>query len=220
MDEELIKRVCDLTCTKEDVVRDQTTIQYDTEYPFKKYYHVETIIGALNKYISHEWDDQTLAHWACIYNWIINGGFDDHLKEDMNSVEEFLKEVLTWDLDGLSFFSDDFLEEGEDVSSWFKQYRDLDYVWQTRKNWKGVYIRNESDIEYSCYNYAVLINDTTKEYMIIYFDYFDWEFEDEDFKHVSDEEFSSLIDELKEKQYNILSYSEESFYSRLSDDDE
>ena len=33
-DKELIQRVCNLTCLKEEVVRNQTTIKYDTEHPF------------------------------------------------------------------------------------------------------------------------------------------------------------------------------------------
>ena len=61
-DKEMIRKVCDLTCPKEEVVRNQTTIKYDTEHPFKTYYNVSTITGAITKYISKEWDDQTLAH--------------------------------------------------------------------------------------------------------------------------------------------------------------
>jgi hypothetical protein len=46
-DKELIQRVCNLTCLKEEVVRNQTTIKYDTEHPFKKYYSLSTIKGAI-----------------------------------------------------------------------------------------------------------------------------------------------------------------------------
>lgn len=66
-DVELIKRVCDLTCSRNDVIRNQTTIKYDNDEPFKKYYDVNIIINALKKYISHEWDDKMLSHWACVY---------------------------------------------------------------------------------------------------------------------------------------------------------
>ena len=79
-DKELIQKVCELTCSKEDVVRDQTTIKYNTENPFKTYYNVSTLTGAFKKYIANEWDDQTLAHWACIYCWVLCGGFDDNVK--------------------------------------------------------------------------------------------------------------------------------------------
>ena len=51
-DKELIERICNLTCSKEDVWRYQSTINYDSEYPFRKYYDVNIIIGAINKYIS------------------------------------------------------------------------------------------------------------------------------------------------------------------------
>ena len=35
-DKELIQKICDLTCSKTDVVRNQTTIKYDSNHPFKK----------------------------------------------------------------------------------------------------------------------------------------------------------------------------------------
>lgn len=37
-DKDLIQRICDLTCTSNDVIINQTTIKYDTEHPFRKYY--------------------------------------------------------------------------------------------------------------------------------------------------------------------------------------
>ena len=76
-DKELIEKVCTLTCSKSDVDRDQTTVKYDTEYPFRKYYSIEIIKGAIEKFLSGEWDAQTLAGWACIYDWILCGGFED-----------------------------------------------------------------------------------------------------------------------------------------------
>ena len=120
-DKEMIRKVCDLTCSKEEVVRNQTTIKYDTEHPFKTYYNVSTITGAITKYISKEWDDQTLAHWACIYCWILSGGFDDNVKEDLDTFEGFFRDVVTWDLDGLSFFSAED-DESEDMHECIKLF--------------------------------------------------------------------------------------------------
>ena len=53
-DKDLTNKVCNLTCTKEDVCRDQSIIKYDYENPFKKYYDIDIIVGAINKYISKE----------------------------------------------------------------------------------------------------------------------------------------------------------------------
>ncbi len=219
IDYELIKKVCNLTCSKEDVDRDQTTVKYDTEYPFKKNYSIETIIGAFNKYINHEWDDKTLACWACIYCWILEGGANDALKENINSLEEFLKNVITWDLDGLSFFGDSLLEDKSiDLAKWMQQYKNLDHVWNTRENWKGTYATITFYAEDNGEQYVVLINDVSKEYIIIFSDHLENKYEDENFKFVSDEEFIDLIEKLKENNYKILSYSEKSYYSDISDE--
>lgn len=204
-DKELIERVCNLTCTKNDVVRNQTTIHYDIEYPFKKYYSIDALIGAFKKYLSKEWDDILLSHWACIYCWILSGGFSIELKEDLNSFEEFFMETLTWSLDGLSFFQDDLLEEGtKEVFDWIEFYKNLDDVWQTRNDWHCVYAMPE---EYNKLNedyYIVLINDKTKKYMIMYSNWLQIGFEDEHFKYVSKKDFKILIEELKNKNYEII----------------
>ena len=52
-DKDLITKVCNLTCSKMDLSIDQRTINYDIESPFKKYYDVNTIIGAIYKYLSN-----------------------------------------------------------------------------------------------------------------------------------------------------------------------
>lgn len=127
IEKELIKRVCDVTCSKEDVVRPQDTIAYDPNNPFKKYYHIESIIMAINKYASHEWDDQTLAHWACIYCWILCGGFKN-VKEKLNSLEQFLKDDITWSLDGLSFFDESYFEEDAGPADLIEAYKTIDYI--------------------------------------------------------------------------------------------
>jgi len=216
-DKDLIERVCNLTCTKEDVVRNQNTIKYDTEYPFNKYYDINAIIGAFNKYLSKEWDDLTLSGWFCIYDWIIRGGFFN-IVEDLNPLEQFLVDVISWDLDGLSFFDEEYLENGlDEVYESMEQLKNLDHVWQTRFEWKGVYSPIGECDKGNGEQYVVLINDKTKEYMIMYSDYFKNGYEDEFFKYVSEEEFKKLIEELKTKDYTIISFAEELYYSEIEE---
>ena len=183
-DKELIQRVCNLTCLKEEVVRNQTTIKYDTEHPFKKYYSFSTIKGAIEKYISNEWDDQTLAHWACIYCWILSGGFDDNLTDDLNSFETFFKDFITWDLDGLSFFSAED-EEPNDMQEIIALFEDYDHIWQTRNEWEVVYAMIGPFAKENEDQYALLVNNTKKEYMIMYSDHLKNGYEDEHFHFVS-----------------------------------
>lgn len=220
-DKDLIEKICNLTCDKNDVYRNQTTINYDYEYPFKKYYDVNIIIGAFNKYLSKEWDDRTLAGWFCIYNWIICGGFHDDLKENLNSLEEFLKDVISWYLDGLSFFDEEnYLEDGmNDVYSWIDGFKNLDHIWQTRNDWKAVYAMVGKFAAFNENQYVVLINEKLNEYIIIHSDHLENGFEDEIFKYTTEEEFAKLIEKLKEN-YKIISCSEEFYYSDLYDVDD
>ena len=215
-DKDLIQRVCNLTCSKEDVVRSQTTIAYDKLQPFRKYYNVEAIKGAMEKFASDEWDDQTLAHWACIYCWILSGGFGDNVKEDLDTFEGFFRDVVTWDLDGLSFFSAED-DESTDMHECIKLFEYYDHVWQTRKQWRAVYAMIGPFAEENGDQYVALINDTTKEYMIIYSDHLENGFQDEYFKFVTQEEHILLIEQLKNSGYQILSCSEEYYYMDILD---
>lgn len=216
-DYSLIKRVCDLSCTEEDVIRPQTTIKYDNEYPFKKYYSVKTIIGAINKYLTNEWSDRMLAHWACVYCWVLCGGFDKNLKEELNSFEQFLVDVLTWDLDGLSFFDESTIEEGrQGLECRINFYKDLDHIWKTREKWRCIYAMVGECAEFNGDQYVVLVNDATREYMIVYSDHLKNGYKDKYFKYVSEEALIESVAELEKKQYQLLSASEESFYSEIS----
>ena len=201
---------------KREVVRNQTTIKYDTEHPFKTYYNVSTITGAISKYISKEWDDQTLAHWAGIYCWILSGGFNDNITEDLNTLEGFLRDIVIWDLDGLSFFSaeDNDLQDVQECIEHFEYY---DRIWQTRKQWRAVCAMIGPFAEENGDQYVALINDTTKEYMIIYSDHLENGFEDDYFKFITQEEHVLLIEQLKRSEYQILSCSEEFYYADISD---
>ena len=215
-DKELRQRVCNRTCLKEEVVRNQTTIKYDTEYPFRKYYSLSTIKGAIEKYISNEWDDQTLAHWACVYCWILSGGFDDNLKDDLNSFETFFKDFITWDLDGLSFFSAED-EEPNDMQESIALFEHYDHIWQTRNEWEVVYAMIGPFAKENEDQYALLVNNTKKECMIMYSDHLENGYEDERFHFVSQDEYVALVEQLKKDGYTVLSCSEEYYYMEIND---
>ena len=55
-DKEIIEKVCNLTFKDEDIPCCQIDIKYNHDAPFYKYYNVNSIIGALNKYLSGEWN--------------------------------------------------------------------------------------------------------------------------------------------------------------------
>ena len=218
-DKELTQKVCNLTCTKKDVVRDQTKIKYDNEHPFRKYYNIKAIIGAIEKFLSGEWDDQLLSHWACIYCWILLGGCDyDNMIADLNTFEGFLRDKITWDLDGLSFFRTEHFDDYIEMMHNTKQfYEDFDHIWNTRDEWKAVYAMIGPNAEENGEQYVVLVNDITKEYMLIFSDHIENGFEDEHFRFITQDEFIAYIEQLKSKNYKILSCAEEYYYMELED---
>lgn len=218
-DKELIQKVCDLTCSKDEVVRNQTTIKYDTEHPFKKYYSSSTIIGAIEKYISNEWDDQTLSHWACIYSWILSGGFKDDVIDDLNSFETFFKDFITWNLDGLSFFSSE-CEEADEMEELIVLFKNFDHIWQTRSQWKVIYAMIGPYAKINNDQYALLVNDTTKEFMIMYSDHLKNGYEDEHIHFVSQAEHISIVEQIKKDGYTMLSCSEEFYYTEINDEND
>lgn len=135
-------------------------------------------------------------------------------------MEDFFKEVLTWDLDGLSFFSDDFSKNPtQEIFDRIDFYKNFDHLWQTINDWKGFCAPIDKYDEFNEQLYVVLVNETLKEYMIIHTDGFDVESNDKYFKKVSKEEFINVVDELKNKTYKLLPFDEEWFYSDLSDED-
>lgn len=73
--QELINKVCTLSCTKEDLVLDYSSIKNlerkDSKCSFIKYYNLNTILEAFNKYINKEWNIENLVNWCSIYTGII-----------------------------------------------------------------------------------------------------------------------------------------------------
>ena len=221
-DKDLIEKICKLTCTKDDVCRNQSTINYDIDNPFCKYYDINIIIDAINKYISKDWDDQMLAGWFCIYNWILFGGFNNKVNEDFNPLEKYLIEDLSWFLDGLAFFDkDNYFEESEDeIYDITNKLKHWDHIWQTRNEWKGIYATIGKNDKINGQQYVLLINDNLKEYMILFSIHLtnNYKNQNEYLKYTTRNKFVKLVEEIKDK-YKIITYSEDLYYSDLSDFD-
>lgn len=217
-DKDLIQRVCALTCSKDEVVRNQTTIKYDVLHPFRKYYSIGTIKGAMEKFISKEWDDITLSHWACIYCWILSGGYGDTVTENLNTLEGFLRDVITWDLDGLSFFDAEYDEDPiKCIRNTIQLFENYDRIWKTLNEWNAVYAMIGPYDEHNGEQWVALINDLKKEYMIMNTDHLENGYEDENFKFLQREDFVKQIEQLKSDGYNILSCAEDYYYEELED---
>ena len=216
-DKQLIEKVCNVTCNASDITMPQTDIKYDTDNPFRKYYNVNSIVTAINKYVNGEWEDKTLANWACIYDWILNGGFDDNVTEDLNSFETFFMNTLSWDLDGLSFFDEDCWTDCDiSIEDEIAFYKNFDHIWQTRADWKVTYSTVGKLCKENEDYFAVLINKNTKEYMILCSDYINDGYNDDVFNEVDEDEFIALIEQLKDDGYTILPNAEYFYYDEIS----
>ncbi|MBQ7344363.1 MAG: hypothetical protein IJW53_06360 [Clostridia bacterium] len=220
-DEELTRKICNLTFSKDEIDVSQTDVKYDTSHPFRKYYKPETIKGAMEKFISGEWDDRVFSHWSCIYCWILSGGCgkSGEITEDLNTLEGFFRDVICWDLDGLAFFSADYQDEDPItvMRKEIKLFEDYDHIWQNIGEWRLVYAMIGPYAEENEDQFVALINDRSKEYMIIYSDHIKNGFQDKHITFVSQEEFIKLIERLRREDYKVLPCAEKYFYMEIED---
>lgn len=208
-DKEFIQRVCELTCTKSIIPDDLSTVKYDTAQPFKKYYSFSIIKRAIEKFISKEWNDQALAHWANAYNWILSGGFADGASDDLDEFEKLCSGAIAWNLDGLSFFSGKHTKKnGQQMYEAIQLFETFDHIWQTREQWEAVCKVIDKNDKYDTEQQIALVNKKAREYAVIYS--YDPKNESEDSRRsfVGKEEFDKMIDTLKKDGYKPLSCSE------------
>lgn len=167
---DLIEKVCTLSCTKEDLVLDYSSIKNiklkDSECSFIKYYNLNTIFEAFNKCINKEWNIETLVSWCSIYTGIIEGEFLVTSKIDFKGIERLIYDLITTELDIFpSMYADetDYLDEAPEILNKLKFY---DCLWQQRKELKAFTI--ERDLDPNAISVlTILINEKAKEYMTV-----------------------------------------------------
>lgn len=154
---DLFEKICNLTCSFDELKDFVTAIdkkEFDLDNPFAKYYNVDRLIAAIEKYESKEIDEKYLAYWMNAYNWIIMGGFKFGQDDDTVSAKEYLIwQIVDW-IDGLSFFDTGFDYDLEKYKTAFKV---LDLVLQDIDKCKVVFAEygwNEDDVVALVTNYA------------------------------------------------------------------
>ena len=222
LDKDFIKRICDLSCSKRDTHKKIKNIEFDTENPFKKYYSISTITGAISKYLSGDWDAKTLSGWAFIYYCILLGGHidDENTIDDANTLERFVINTIIWNFSELYTFDAEAegIEEDEAYKCMLeaiKHYESYDNIWQTRNNWTAIYSKSSDEEVDSIY--IALVNHTSKEYLITITSSLHLEpgFEDEYFEFVTKEEHIEKIEQLKTAGYKSLSCSKDYYYEEI-----
>lgn len=170
-DKELFKKICNVSCDWNELEKFVTNIdkkEFDLSNAFDKYYNVERIICAIEKYQSKKLNAKFLAHWSNAYNWIINSGFKIENNDKSISLKEFLIfEISDW-LDGLSFFddSDDWYNLGEYKTT----FKVLDSVLRDVDNCEAIFAvdadEQDEDYDYYAHDVAVLIKNVKAKYFI------------------------------------------------------
>ncbi len=106
-----------------------TDLKLDNNNSFERYYNVNLILSAIEKYENHEISDHYFANWCMFYNWILMASsWEDKQIVCKNIQDEFrnifIVEEISNLLDSLSFF-----EEGDKkyfnlkkYKNWFKYY--------------------------------------------------------------------------------------------------
>ncbi len=114
-DKKMYDGVFNFSLTETQLNIPQDKVKYDTIDSFAKYYDIKLILRAIDMYQHGIITDKHFAHWCCIYDWIIMGGFAQ------KALGSGIRWLLIWNisdiLDGLSFTADeDELYDGDKSS--------------------------------------------------------------------------------------------------------
>lgn len=207
-DFEFIKRICNLTCTDLDLLKNVKFIKYDYDHPFEKYYSLEIITKAYNKLIDKSWSIEKFTYWIVFYYHIINGGFYEELVENFITLENFVINYLTYLFDGFSFICS--YEEIKDWEILYTNIKNLDHILKTISSWRCVCTLKNEKNKLRFTSYFMLINDNLKEYIVFIGDIsFSCAINNDLIKSVDANSFVEQFNTLVANNYRLLSLEEE-----------
>ena len=203
---DLYNEIINASCSFEELeffVSDIDKKEFDLNNAFEKYYDVEKILYAINRYENKEVDDKYLAYWMNAYNWIIMAGFKIESKNnEIAFLDWVMWEISDW-LDSLSFFDDsddwfnldDYKNSFKIIDGIYKNINEWDCVFAHTDEWGG----NDDDVV------LLVVKDKTKELVKIYasLDYLN---EKVDFPRIEEDELEKKIKQLKKVGYQELRY--------------
>jgi len=203
---DLYNKIINASCSFEELelfISDIDKKEFDLDNAFEKYYDVEKILYAINRYENKEVDDKYLAYWMNAYNWIIMAGFKIESKNnEISFLDWVVWEISDW-LDSLSFFDDsddwfnldDYKNSFKIIDGIYKNINEWDCVFAHTDEWGG----NDDDVV------LLVVNDKTKELVKIYasLDYLN---ERVDVPRIEEDEFEKKIKQLKKVGYQELRY--------------
>lgn len=205
-DKVLFEKIINVDCSFDELEsfgRRMNENEFDLDDAFGKYYDVERIFKAINRYENREINDRYLAHWANAYNWIIRAGFKTF---DENAPITF-REWVIWEisdlLDASSFFDSSYKELG--IGKFKKSFRLIDEIYRNIGDWDcvfshtGMFGDNEDDVV------LLIVNHKAKEFVKIYSN-IDYLNEKVDIKMLEPDESEKVISVLKSSGYRKLKY--------------
>lgn len=166
---ELFQKICAVECSWEELKRFVVGLskkELDEEAPFDKYYSLQSILRAIERYQKKEVDEKYLAYWACAYLWILNGDFKTEPVVKCFSFCWWMQCVITDWLDSLAFF--DSCQEYYDLKKYKELYTILDRVYRSLEDWTCSFSYNDIG---DCNGADVLVlavNEQTKEFIKLY----------------------------------------------------
>lgn len=203
---DLYNKIINANCSFEELESFVSGIdkkEFDLDNAIEKYYDVEKILYAINRYENKEVDDKYLAYWMNAYNWIIMAGFKIESKNnEISFLDWVVWEISDW-LDSLSFFDDsddwfnldDYKNSFKIIDGIYKNINEWDCVFAHTDEWGG----NDDDVV------LLVVNDKTKELVKIYasLDYLN---EKVDFPRIEEDELEKKIKQLKKVGYQEIRY--------------
>ena len=170
-DKELFNKICDVNCDWGELEKFVINIykkEFDLSNALEKYYKVDRIICAIEKFQSKKINAKFLAYWSNAYDWIINSGFKIENNDKSISLKEFLVfEISDW-LDSLSFFDDS--DDWYNLEEYKTTFRVLDSVLQDIDNCEAIFAvdadEDDEDYDYYAHDVAVLIKNVNAKYFI------------------------------------------------------
>ena len=164
-DKELYDKILNVSCTFEELSefnsqfgdKNKANI-FDLDSPFEKYYDVNIIIYAIEKYQKKEIDDRYLACWAKAYNEIIRAGFDSIEYGDYSPIKELLMYEISDCLYWLSCSDEE--DEYFDLEENKEDYRILDIVYRDADDCRAIFAYYKDD------KIVILVSNDKKKYYI------------------------------------------------------
>ena len=223
--QDIYEKVCNISCNEKELTELSSTLsttKFDLDHPFDKYYSVEIIIKAINKYLNGEITDQYLAHWMNTYNWIISASDGAEKANEKYTLKEYVEYNISNDLDTLSFFDEDDFKDIDFnapefckntksyLNNFVARFKFYDLIYQNLNNLEIYYqiIREKGkpdELEFLC------VNHQNKTYL--FFDEFHIYSRGDQIegKQLTETKFSTKIQELKQTGYSIIEQDFEDF---------